>query len=239
MDLQNWMLEWLASVKDNEMEIVLMTLYQSWLARNAARESQKIEDPVAIADRAIHLTEKWLSLQEPKPCKPVVPPERWLPPARDWVKVNSDGAKAKSSEKGGGGVVIRDHDGRFLAGSCRFFPFVVDPEEAELKACKQALELVKVLRLQKIVLEVDSINVVSKLSDSSLDRSAHALLVEEIKNHLRDLDEFVVKWARRSANGVAHKLAKEGCGLELSQSWFTMYPDCIVDVLAHDLSGFE
>jgi hypothetical protein len=62
MDLQNWMLEWLASVKDNEMEIVLMTLYQSWLARNAARESQKIEDPVVIANRAIHLTEEWLSL---------------------------------------------------------------------------------------------------------------------------------------------------------------------------------
>jgi hypothetical protein len=49
----------------------------------------------------------------------------------------------------------------------------------------------------------------------------------------------VVKWASRSANGVAHKLAKEGCGLELCQSWFTMYPDCIVDALAHDLSGFE
>jgi hypothetical protein len=44
------------------MEIVLMTLYQSWLARNAARESQKIEDPVVIANRAIHLTEEWLSL---------------------------------------------------------------------------------------------------------------------------------------------------------------------------------
>jgi hypothetical protein len=137
-DLMHWMLEWLASVKDSEMDITLMILYHAWLARNEARDGKRIDDPEIIVKRAIYLLEEWHNVQVPKPIKVTVPKERWFPPESGWIKVNSDGAWNKASEKGGGGVVVRDHDGRFLAGACHFFPSLPDPKAAEIQACKRA-----------------------------------------------------------------------------------------------------
>jgi hypothetical protein len=65
----------------------------------------------------------------------------------------------------------------------------------------------------------------------------HGPLVEEIKEMLRSLQDHSVKWARRSANEAAHKLAKEGCILELIKSWFIVPPSCIENSLATDLAG--
>jgi hypothetical protein len=52
------MLEWLAVVKESEMDVMLMTPYQVWLARNDVWENRNIEDPEAVAKRAIHLIEE-------------------------------------------------------------------------------------------------------------------------------------------------------------------------------------
>jgi ribonuclease HI len=87
-----------------------------------------------------------------------------------------------------------------------------------LRACPLALDLVQKLNLRRVVLESDSLGVVSQLKQMEKDRSSHGPLVEEIKGMLRSLDDYEVRWARRTANGVAHVLAKEGCGLELNNS---------------------
>jgi hypothetical protein len=130
-DLLNWMLEWFSSAQSGEIEVTMMVIYQAWLARNAARESM-IEDPASIARHAVCLLEEWRNVQEPKPAKSPTPHEHWLAPEAGWTKINTDGAMLKNSDKGGGGVVARDHDGRFLAGSCHFFPSLLDPADAEL-----------------------------------------------------------------------------------------------------------
>jgi hypothetical protein len=62
-------------------------------------------------------------------------------------------------------------------------------------------------------------------------------VIEELKRELKELDGHVVKWVRRTANSVAHRLAKESCDLELCKTWFLFPPDCIVDVLAQDIPG--
>nr|XP_051220950.1 uncharacterized protein LOC127339093 [Lolium perenne] len=236
-DLLNWMLEWLSSVQQPVLEITMMTLYQSWLARNEARDSKKIDDPVSIAKRSIHLLEEWHNVQAPMIAKPPPPKEHWFPPAEGWMKVNVDGAMWTNSEKGGAGVVVRDHDGRFIAGSCHFFPSLLDPEDVELRACQRALVLAKKLKLQKIILETDSSSVVSKLNNEMKDMSMHGPLVEDIKRELREMVDYKVKWARRTANRVAHVLAKEGCGLESCKTWFIIFPDCIGNLLTQDMAG--
>jgi ribonuclease HI len=114
-----------------------------------------------------------------------------------------------ASGKGGRGVVARDHDGRFLTGSA-ISPSLLDPEHAELLACRKAIELSCSLQLHKVVFELDSASVVSKLHMDEVDRSVHDILIEQIKCELRNERDYLVKWARRSANEVAHRLAKEG-----------------------------
>jgi ribonuclease HI len=217
-NLMNWMLEWLAAVKDSEMDITLMILYHSWLARNDARDGKKIEEPESIVKRATCLLEEWHNVQVQKPIKVAVTKERWSSPETGWIKVNTDGTWHKASEKGGGGVVVRDHDGRFLAGACHFFPSLPDPEAAELLACKRAMQLVKHLKLKEVVLELDCVNVVRKLNEPEMDRSVQSFVIEELKRELKELDGHVVRWVRRTANSVAHRLAKESCDLELCKT---------------------
>jgi hypothetical protein len=56
-----------------------------------------------------------------------------------------------------------------------------------------------------VIVELDSSTVVPKLNSQEVDRSVHGILKEETKKYLREVDDHVVKWVRRSANGVAHK----------------------------------
>jgi ribonuclease HI len=239
LHLTGWLLEWLGSICDSKMDITLMIMYHIWLARNDARETQRMEDPVCVANRAIHLAEEWRNAQDLAKPKPPQPREHWLPPAMGWTKINADGATAKHSDKGGGGVVIRDHDGRFLAGACHFFPSLSGPEGAELRACRRAISLGQELGLSKIILETDNMGVVSKLTSVLKDRSAAGPLVEEMKALLRAFDDHAIRWARRSANGVAHNLAREGCGSETCKTWFSISRDCIVNNLALDIPRFS
>jgi hypothetical protein len=118
-----------------------------------------------------------------------------------------------------------------------FFPSLQEPEDAELRACRQAMAIAKQLKLQRVVLETDSMAMVSKLTNEARDRSMHGPLVEEIKMKLAEFDDHVVKWAWRTANGATHILAKEGCGLEVCNVWFLVHPDCIGNALIQDMSG--
>jgi hypothetical protein len=74
--------------------------------------------------------------------------------------------------------------------------------------------------------------VVSKLRKEELDRSVHGPLVEEIKVLIGEFEDSMIKHVRRSGNGVAHKLAKEGC---INKLWVSSYPDYVLDVLARDI----
>jgi hypothetical protein len=87
-----------------------------------------------------------------------------------------------------------------------------------------------------VIVELDSSTVVPKLNSQEVDRSVHGILVEETKKALREVDDHVVKWVRHSANGVAHKFAREGCVLGFHKTWFHLFPDCIADALSKDES---
>jgi ribonuclease HI len=117
-----------------------------------------------------------------------------------------------------------------------FFPSLSGPEEAELRACERGMELIKRLKLKNVVLELDCAAAVAKLNSAEVDRSSQGLLIEKLKRALREVDGHVIKWARRTANTAAHKLAKEGYGVECSKTWFLFPPICIKDALDMDLS---
>jgi hypothetical protein len=202
-----------------------------WLARNDARDLPMIEDPDRLARRIVLLTKEWFSLKEPGPGRANQSEEHWLPPEEGWVKVNSDGAFLKEGGHGRGGVILRDHHGGFIAGSSHFFPLVADPERAKLLACKHAVLLAREQGVTKLVMELDCLGAVGKLSNPELDRSIHGPLVEDIKASLRELDCFQVKHVSRVCNGAAHKLAKLGCFSKCFARWVDTPPECISELV--------
>jgi ribonuclease HI len=157
--------------------------------------------------------------------------EHWLPPEEGWTKLNADGALAKDGS-GGCGVVMRDHDGRFLTGASHFFHLISDPERAELLACKQALVLARAKGLSRVVLETDCLSAVAKIGGNDIDRSIHGPLVEEIKSMLEDFAGHSVRHVRRTGNKVAHILARFGCENKCCEVWELDPPDFLVPVLA-------
>lgn len=118
--------------------------------------------------------------------------EHWKVPDEGWIKANADGALAKDQGKGGGGAVLRNNHGAFLAGSCHFFPSSYDAEVVELLACRRALILAQEIQVQKVILKSDSQGAVSKIKNVQRDFSSNGQLVEEIKGLLSSFQEFRV-----------------------------------------------
>jgi hypothetical protein len=54
-----------------------------------------------------------------------------------------------------------------------FFPSLQEPEDAELRACRQAMAIAKQLKLQRVVLETDSMAMVSKLTAIEAPEGCH------------------------------------------------------------------
>jgi ribonuclease HI len=149
--------------------------------------------------------------------------------------VNVDGAFSKEGGYGGGGVVMRDRHGGFLAGSSHFFPQVSDPERAELLACKHGVALAKEKGKSKVMLEMDCLGAAAKLKGKELDRSIQGPLVKEIKGLMGEFEDIRVTHIRRSCNGVAHSLAQLGCKNKFDAFWVECPSSCIGDLLNSDL----
>lgn len=162
--------------------------------------------------------------------------ERWTKPPTGWTKANADGAMDKQGRSGGGGAVVRDQHGKFLAGACHFFPSIDAPEMAELLACRRAVQLTMEIGKNKLMLETDCQSVVTALVSQERDRSTNGLLVEEIKMMLKSMDQYQVRWARRTANSAAHILAREGCLNKNCKTWLHVEPACIADVINSEAS---
>lgn len=115
--LSSWLLSFFAGAGEDEKQAMIQAMYGLWLARNEARDGVRIAHPQDIVDRVhSHLVE-WRNIhavEDKAPKSRHV--QSWEPPVPGWVKVNSDGAVSKQRNSGGGGAVLRDHDGAFRAG---------------------------------------------------------------------------------------------------------------------------
>ena len=215
---------------------MIHAVYALWLARNEIKEGKRVDEPHAIIERVCDFMQEWREAHNKTGLEPKVPiMQRWSAPEEGWIKANTDDAMSKFGGKSGGGVVLRDHNGAFLAGASHFFPHVVDAKAAEIKACKRALLLAAERNVQRIQLELDSQALVQMINTPERTLATTGSWVEEIKTLLRSFDAFSVSWVRRSANIAAHKLAKIGVGEELCKVWLGSPPDCILEVIAGEI----
>uniref|UniRef100_A0A8I7BI56 RNase H type-1 domain-containing protein n=1 Tax=Hordeum vulgare subsp. vulgare TaxID=112509 RepID=A0A8I7BI56_HORVV len=126
-------------------------------------------------------------------------PQKWKPPDEGWVKVNSDGAVSRRGEGGcGGGDVLRDHHGAFLAASCHHFPTFTDPISAEIHACRRALQVATEINATRVHIELDAKEVVDMLNNPAKNLSVLGPWIQEIKTSMGVFDDAKISWVRRS-----------------------------------------
>lgn len=143
--------------------------------------------------------------------------QKWEPPEDGWIKLNADGAVSRHNDKGGGGVVLRDHQGAYIVGACQLYPHISDPEAVEVLACRKAIQMALERQIPRVHVELDSKSVVQMINQTTRNLSAVGPWIQEIKEMLNSFAEYKVSWVRRTGNKAAHKLARVGVGDEISR----------------------
>ena len=144
-----------------------------------------------------------------------------------------DGAFYADVGQGASGVVLRSSTGEFLVGRARWYPHGLDALTIEALACRDGLEAARDRGVACLQLEADCQELANLWSRGDYQRSFLAPILSEIKELSLNFSEFILLYANRSCNRVAHLLAKQVTSDIMLGEWHAA-PICIDHLLAED-----
>ena len=150
---------------------------------------------------------------------------RWYPPIEGELKINVDASFYMDSSSCIVGMVLRDHNGSFVAGKNLSFVNPTTAFEAEAVGVREALSWIKEQHLHtcKIKLESDSLVVVQSINNGITNLLEVGEVLEQCKNLCNELSATSIHFVRNQANRVAHEIARIPC-LVNCQNVFTSLP---------------
>jgi ribonuclease HI len=134
----------------------------------------------------------------------------------------------------GVGVVIRDATGRVLAARTKVTPHITEPASAEALAVWEAVVLAREVGGSRILLEGDSSVIVSALGAREPSLRVYGQILNDTKSMFSHFLSVEVHHVRRSANQVAHVLAKYGISQLLNNTWIDECPIIIHNAVVAD-----
>ncbi|KAF7842172.1 putative non-LTR retroelement reverse transcriptase [Senna tora] len=161
---------------------------------------------------------------------------KWKHPETDWVKVNVDGACKIGYDRAACGGVIRDSEGRFIAGFAKNLGSC-DALAAELWGVRMGLELALEMGLKKVVIETDSACAHQLVSGQHDRLHPHMPTVFMIHQLLARQWDVRVHHVLREANRVADFLASYAPRDSLKLLRLSFPPHAILPLLNVDPSG--
>jgi ribonuclease HI len=167
--------------------------------------------------------------RETTPSTPV-----WSPPPEGTAVVNVDAALFFASSRIGVGVVIRSHNGDFLAAHSQVHNQIMTPKIAESRAVRCAVALARDEGLDKIIIVSDCLSVIQRIKAPGRDRSLIGVVIEDIKILARLFSSVTFRHVSRLCNNSAHILARRA---ELYGSVYfrDSAPECIREKLCIDV----
>jgi hypothetical protein len=155
----------------------------------------------------------------------------WEKPQEGRWKINWDAAIDKQTLKIGIGIVIRDFDGSVVVARAKFLPYIIDPPTAEAVAAWYAVSLGREVRGVSIILEDDSLEVVSALRKKDSGNRVFGHLLDDTKACFSHFSSVDVMHVRRNANNAARVLAKCVISQMLDMVWIEERPPFIHSVV--------
>ncbi|KAL8122999.1 hypothetical protein AgCh_011101 [Apium graveolens] len=141
--------------------------------------------------------------------------------------------KCAEGKRQGIGNVIRDEHGQFIRARNHKLQALYSPREDEALGLKEALSWVKELGYKRCVFETDAKELVEACRSARGNTYFHLIVLDCI-DLLKHYDEVLVDYVPRSANVVAHELARAIYSMSGVHEWVDTPPDCIRDVLIID-----
>ena len=168
-----------------------------------------------------------------------MPQQVWQPLVGNCFKLNFDGACLDDGAASGYGAVIRNEKGEVMAALAAKGGAVWDNEEVEVFACRKALEFAIDAGFMEIILEGDSKLVMQMVSQAQPNLSRLGLIYEDIWCLAASFRSISINCVRRTANGVAHALARFTRLIDDDIVWLEEDPPLVVDALYLDANALN
>ena len=159
----------------------------------------------------------------------------WRPPSHSEYKLNFDVAIFSGLDRSSFGAMIRNDKGEVMAAMSVNGLRVSTSDEAELLACRRAIEFAMHARFSRLIIEGDNSNVIQSISSSSKNFSLLGDVVSDIRHLLWGLRWSRVCCVRRGANKVARALTQYARNsLDADLYWIEDSPPPAIEALYHD-----
>jgi len=113
-------------------------------------------------------------------------------------------------------------------------PAVLCIEEAELLACRKAIEFAVDVGFSEFVIEGDNSSAISVISTMQLDQSLMGNVVGDIQHLIRNLHWVRIDCIRRGGNRVAHILAQFARNIFEDRYWMEDVPPIAKEAVYQD-----
>ncbi|KAL6527506.1 ubiquitin-specific protease ubp15 [Orobanche gracilis] len=162
----------------------------------------------------------------------------WRLPDYGQVKFNVDGSCSFTQFFMGGGGVLRDHNGIWIAGFSSSYGFG-SAIQAECLAMEDGLKLAWNLGFRNVIMECDCMELVQIINDNLPTRlTTVAGVVKRIRSWLKRDWLVQVSFVVREVNMVADFLAKEGRTNSDGFKEWSSPPSAVLHLLDQDLASF-
>ncbi|GAU43413.1 hypothetical protein TSUD_398900, partial [Trifolium subterraneum] len=229
----------LQSLNKEQQEIFSVLLWSIWKRRNAKVWDNITESNTNVYERAQHLLTSWKHAQQTRSYantpQPVQQRTNWEKPSQGRCKCNIDASFSSTHNKVGIDTCIRDDQGRYMAAKIEWLEPILDVEIGEAMGLFSAVKWMDELWLSDVDFEMDCKRVVDCLHSSRTYNSDLGDILRDCRVILAtNLVNSHVKFIRRQANEVAHRLAREATSLA-SFHIFIDIPTCIYDIIMNEM----
>ena len=154
-------------------------------------------------------------------------------PDAGWITINTDGSVFPDALAGGAGGVARSHLS-FIGAWCKPLNGVSDPFIAELLAFREGVIFAQLRGMSHVIMEVDSMELVTQWSLRGNSRSVAAPILRELDDIVLSFISFSVRHVSRESNSPAHTCAQRACSIESTECWLDQSPDFLLVSLKAD-----
>ena len=133
--------------------------------------------------------------------------EKWIPPVRGTVKINTDATYLAETGESAAGAVGRAYQGSVLKSVCKKLPLCRSVEEAEARAILTGLQSMAEMFNGRVIIETDNQLIANELLETRPTCSPNYGLIMDIKNSMAAFSACSVQCVKRSRNTLAHGLA--------------------------------